>query len=54
VDSKPRDAAAFSVNSSPPYLSDVLKNNKYSTLCVLNLKKQTDAKTVVTVLGIDE
>jgi hypothetical protein len=42
------------VDSSPPYLSDMLKSNKYSTLDVFNLKTQSAAKTVVTVSGIDE
>jgi hypothetical protein len=44
----------YTGDSSPPYLSDILKNNKYATLYVFNLKKQSAAKTVVTGSGIDE
>ena len=40
--------------SSPTYLFDILKNNKFSTLYVFNLKTQSVAKTVVTVSGTDE
>jgi len=41
-------------DSSPLYLSDMLKNNKYFILFVFNLKTQSAAKPVVTVSGVDE
>ena len=44
----------YTADSSPPYLSDMLKNNKYLIPFVFNLETQSAAKTVVTVSGVDE